>query len=204
MDIFDFHFVQKPNDNLVTSNVMKGRRWINIIDLVNKAQKGNEGAYTELFKQYEAVIYRTAYVYLENKDDALDAVQETAYRSFKLITTLKEPKYFKTWLTRIAIRCSIDILRKRKNSVALTAEHEVSSFESTGDEDIPLSVTLQDLIDQLDEDEKSVILLRYYRDFTINEVAETLGIALGSAKTVLYRALKKLRKQWEGESAYEQ
>ncbi|MDQ8738237.1 sigma-70 family RNA polymerase sigma factor [Paenibacillus sp. LHD-38] len=198
-----FLCVRKPNYKLVTSNVMKGRRWFNIIELVKKAQKGNETAFTEIFEQYEAVLYRTAYVYLKNKDDALDAVQETAYRSFKLISTLKEPKYFKTWLIRIAISCSIDILRKRKNVIMLVDEHEISSFESLGDEDIPLSMTLHDLIDQLDEDEKNVILLRFYHDFTIKEVAETLGIALGSAKTVLYRALKKMRKKLEGDDAYE-
>lgn len=164
---------------------MKGRRRINIIDLVRKAQNGNESAYIELFQKYEVVLYRTAYVYLKNKDDALDAVQETAYRSFKLITSLKEPKYFNTWLTRIAISCSIDILRKRKKIVALTVEHDESSFESTGDEDIPLSVTLQDLIDQLDQDEKSVIILRFYHDFTIKEVSETLGIALGSKNSIV-------------------
>ena len=57
--------------------------------LVKKAQKGNDQAYLMLFQQYEADIYRMAYVYVKNKDNALDVVQEVAYQSFKTITTLK-------------------------------------------------------------------------------------------------------------------
>lgn len=77
---------------------------------MKKAQKGNDEAFLKLFQEYEKDIYRTAFVYVKNQEDALDIVQETAYRSFKSIKDLKEPKYFKTWLIRIAISCAIDIL----------------------------------------------------------------------------------------------
>ena len=89
------------------------------MDLIKKAQKGNDKAFLTLFQEYEQDIYRMAYIYVKNQNDALDVVQETAYRSFKSIGTLKEPRYFKTWLMRIAISCSLDILRKRKNVVPL-------------------------------------------------------------------------------------
>lgn len=72
------------------------------------------------------------------------------------------------------------------------------------EEDIPLAMSLQDLIELLNEYEKNIILLKFYHDRTIKEVAETLEIPLGTAKTVLYRALKKLRKEWKGEDVYEQ
>lgn len=177
---------------------------VEIIRLVKKAQKGNEGAFLKLFQQYEEILYRTAFVYVNNKEDALDVVQETAYRSFKLISTLKEPKYFKTWLTRITISCSLDILRKRRKVVHMKTKHEEESASEVREEDIPLSLTLQDLINLLNEDEKNVIILRFYHDLTIKEVAETLNIPLGTAKTALYRALKKLRKGLKGDDVYEQ
>lgn len=161
--------------------------------MVKKAQKGNDKAYVKLFQQYEVDLYRMAYVYVKNRDDALDVVQETAYLSFKRIHTLKEPAYFKTWLTRIAIHCSIDLLRKRQKVVQLEPGYE--QFMGSTDEDIPLSLSLQDLIDRLSEEEKSLVLLKFYNDHTFKEIAEILEIPLGSAKSILYRALGKLRNQ---------
>lgn len=166
-----------------------------IIKLVKKAQKGDDKAFLELFQQYEEDIYRMAYVYVKNESDALDVVQEVAYRSFKKIETLKNPEYFKTWLIKIAITCSIDLVRKNKNVVQLNPEYdECISFE---DEDIPLSITLQELLDQLNEDEKSIIILKFYEGYSFKEIADLLNMPIGSAKSVLYRALGKLRKQFK-------
>lgn len=82
--------------------------------MIEKARKGNDNAFLKLFQEYESVIYRTAFMYVKNQNDALDVVQETAYRSFKSIKNLNESKYFKTWLIKIAISCALDMLRKQK------------------------------------------------------------------------------------------
>lgn len=166
-----------------------------MIKLVKKAQKGDDKAFMKLFQQYEEDIYRMAYVYLKNESDALDVVQEVAYRSFKKIDTLKNPNYLKTWLIRIAITCSIDLIRKNKKVVQLKPEHQEAI--SVEDEDLPLSLTLQELLEQLNEEEKSIILLKYYEGYSFQEIADILNIPLGSAKSVLYRTLGKLRKQFK-------
>jgi len=173
-----------------------------IIQLVKEAQKGNDTAFIKLFQEFEEDIYRTAFIYVKNQEDALDVVQETAYRSFKSIKNLKEPKYLKTWIVKIAISCSIDLLRKKKNVIELKPEIE-KIISNDVEKDIPLSITLEDLIDLLNENEKKIIILRYYFDFTIKEVAETLKIPLGTAKTILYRGLSKLRKNLIGDELYE-
>ena len=159
--------------------------------LVKKAQKGNEKAFLMLFQQYEADIYRMAYVYVKNKDDALDLVQEGAYQSFKTISTLKKPEYFKTWLMKITINCALNLINKNKKVIPLNSNFEV--LTGSEDEDIALTLSLHMLIDTLKEDEKSVILLKYYDDRTLKEISEILDIPLGTAKSVLYRALDKLR-----------
>lgn len=171
--------------------------------MIEKAQRGNTQAFMKLFQEYESVIYRTAYMYVNDSHDALDVVQETAYRSFRGIKNLMEPQYFKTWLIKITISCALDLLRKQANAARIKpASMDLIPDKVT--EDIDLEVTLQQLIELLDEDEKGVIMLRFYHDMTIKEVAEGLSIPLGTAKTILYRAIKKLRKEWKDVDSNEQ
>ncbi|MFD2672964.1 sigma-70 family RNA polymerase sigma factor [Marinicrinis sediminis] len=177
-------------------------------NLIKSAQQGNRNDYLKLFKQYENDIYRIAFMYVKNQEDALDVVQETAYRSFKSITSLKEPKHFKTWLIKITISCSIDLLRQSKKVAPLIAEtqkmvEQQKWIEEKDGRDIPRSLWLRDLIDTLNETEKSIILLRYYEDCTIKEIKGILNIPLGTVKTILYRALKRLRNQVKEEDMYE-
>jgi len=164
-----------------------------IIKLVKKAQKGDDDAYLKLFTQYEELIYRTAYLYVKNKEDALDVVQETAYRSFKSLKSLKKPKYFKTWLTKIAITSALDILRKNKKIVFINDYMEDIATVEDKTTEITTSVSLNELLELLTDEEKTSVILKYYYDYTFSMISETLDIPLGSVKTILYRALKKLR-----------
>jgi RNA polymerase sigma-70 factor (ECF subfamily) len=165
---------------------------INIAESNRKDEGNNAKGFLELFQQYEQDIYRMAYVYVKNKDDALDVVQETAYRSFLKFNTLNDLQFFKTWIIRITINCAIDLLRKNKKVVHLNTD--IVELISDSKEDIPLSVTLQDLLEVLDEDEKTILLLKYYQGYTFREISDFLNAPLGTVKSNLYRALQKLRK----------
>ncbi|MEH7072583.1 sigma-70 family RNA polymerase sigma factor [Neobacillus drentensis] len=167
-----------------------------MIRLIKRAQKGDDQAFLKLFQQYQDEIYRMAFTYVKNQNDAMDVVQETAYRSFKKIDTLKNPEYFKTWLIKIAINCAIELVRKNKKVIELKPQYE--DFIGFEDEDISLSVTLQDLLDQLNEDEKSIIILRFYQEYSLKEISDLLNMPLGTIKSLLYRALIKLRKKFKG------
>ncbi|SDG33701.1 RNA polymerase, sigma subunit, SigV [Fontibacillus panacisegetis] len=169
--------------------------------LVLKAQKENDRAFLKLFKQFEQDIYRMAYVYVRNTEDALDVVQEVAYQSFKKIDTLQRPEYFKTWLMKITMNSAINLVKKNKKVVQLKPEFE--EFVGSDDGDILLTLSLQELMDTLQDDEKSVILLRFYHDHTLKEISEILEIPLGTAKSILYRALNKLRKDFKEAGNYE-
>lgn len=169
--------------------------------LVQKAQKGDDKAFLKLFQRFEEDIYRMAYVYVKNENDALDVVQEVAYRSFKKIHTLQNPQYFKTWLIKICITCSIDLIRKNQKVIQLKPEFE--EFLGSEDEDTTLSITLQELIDKLDEVEKSITILRFYEGYSFNEIASLLNMPLGTTKSILYRALRKLRKHYKEANIYE-
>ena len=136
-----------------------------------------------------------AYIYVKNEEDALDIVQEVAYRSYKNIKALKNPEFFKTWLLKITINCAITFLKKNNNSSNLAWDHPGDVFMES--EDLPLALTLNNLIDNLADDEKSVVMLRFYKNHTFKEIAELLEIPLGTAKSILYRALHKLRTEFE-------
>lgn len=169
---------------------------------MKKAQKGDDKAFLTLFQHYEEDIYRIAYVYVKNQNDALDIVQETAYKSFSQIQILKNPEYFKTWLIRITINCAVDLLRKQKKVVHLKPEY--TEFISSSDKDISLQLTLKDLIEELNENEKSVVLLKYYYNHTFIEISKILEVPIGTVKTILYRSLEKLRMHVKKEDIYEQ
>ncbi|WP_342559860.1 sigma-70 family RNA polymerase sigma factor [Psychrobacillus sp. FSL W7-1457] len=168
---------------------------------MKKAQKGNDKAFIKIFQEYEEDIYRMAFVYVKNQEDALDIVQEVAYQSFKKINTLKQPEYFKTWLMRITINCAVNLVKKNKKVLQFKPNFE--EIIASDDDDVLLSITLQELIDNLQYDEKSVVLLKFFQNYTFNEISEVLEIPLGTAKSVLYRAINKLRKELKETGSYE-
>jgi RNA polymerase sigma-70 factor (ECF subfamily) len=138
-----------------------------------------------------------AYLYTKNEEDALDVVQDVAYNAFKNIHTMQNPAYFKTWVIRITINCSLAYLKKIKHAVEYTEQLFNEKAEEQSNRDS--SFELQDLIDRLDASEKSVVLLKYYQSYSFPEIAELLDIQLGTAKTLLYRALRKLKVAMEEE-----
>jgi RNA polymerase sigma-70 factor (ECF subfamily) len=172
---------------------------ISINNLIKKAQTGNDKAFLKIFQRFEKDVYRMAFVYVKNSEDALDVVQEVAYQSFKKISTLRQPEKFKSWIFSITIHCAIDLIRKRKNVVNLNTNYEDYMEQGNNDhfaDHIPLSITLQDLINNLKEVEKSVVMLKFYHDYTLKDIAELLDIPIGTVKSVLYRSLEKLRGEY--------
>jgi RNA polymerase sigma factor (sigma-70 family) len=116
--------------------------------LVKKAIKGNKKAFEKLVQQHYERIYRTAYLYVHNEEDALDVVQEATYQAFTSILSLKNPEYFVTWLTRIVIRCSGNVIKKRRNVVTLS-EEIILNLPGLEKSDIEESSQLLDAIQQL-------------------------------------------------------
>ena len=86
------------------------------IKLVKKAIKGNEDAFETLITNHSDKLYRTAYLYVRNKEDALDVLQETTYKAFISIHQLKSPEYFGTWLTKILIRTAYDRIKQEEGN----------------------------------------------------------------------------------------
>lgn len=80
--------------------------------LIRKAVRGNPDAYGRLIVLYQEYLYKIAFLYMKNEQDALDLVGSTILKGFQNIRTLKKPEWFKTWLTRILINTAKDELKK--------------------------------------------------------------------------------------------
>ncbi|SHH73707.1 sigma-70 family RNA polymerase sigma factor [Clostridium grantii] len=158
---------------------------------VLKAKKGDDNAFYELISERKEMLYRTAYTYVKNKDEALDILDETIYKAYISIKKLKDPRFFNTYLTRILINISLDHIRKNKkiNVVELKDNIPIEkanlSFEEKHD--------LKEAVNKLDEKYKTVIILKYFQDMTIQEISDTLSCPLGTIKSQLHKALKLLK-----------
>lgn len=165
-------------------------------DLLRKAQRGDEKAFLEIFSMYENQMYRIAFLHVKNEADALDVMQEVAYRMFKNIKTVKNAEYFKTWLTRITMNCAVDHIRKNSKVVQIGTEYlENVEVSESYEKEVLLGASLEELMTALEPEEKNVILLKYYYEYSFPEMSEILKRPLGTVKSVLYRALKKLKEK---------
>ena len=132
-------------------------------------------------------LYRTAYLYLGNEADALDAVDEAVYQALRAIKKLRHPEFFESWLTRILLNECHKELRRRKR---LLPEEAIP--DSAGPDEYD-SLPLKEAIRRLPEELKLVVILRFFSGYTQVETAEALQILQGTVATRQRRALQLLR-----------
>lgn len=141
--------------------------------------------------EYQDVIYRLAYSYVRNTEDSLDIVQDSIYKAFSSIDSLKEPQFIKTWFYRIVVNTSIDFIRKREKEILINAD--ILNIKNTVQSDSYKDIDLKRAIEDLSDDYRTIVLLRYFEDLKIKEIAEILNQNVNTVKTKLYSALEKLK-----------
>lgn len=174
---------------------------MNLEELVSGAKNGDEESFIEMINQRQEMLYRIAYTYVKNNEEAIEIVQDTVYKAFATLKTLKNPNYFNTWLTKILINCAIDSIRRSKRVVYIGNEliHLENQKEPSSEEIIDLYSAL----DKLDQKQRTVIVLRYFQDFKIKDIAYIMGIPESSVKSSLYRSLSKLKIEIEEDGEIE-
>lgn len=161
--------------------------------VVKLAIKGDEKAFSQIMDISKESLYKTAYAYVKNEDDALDIVQETVYKAYISIEKLKKPQYFKTWITKILINTAIDVSKKKNNLIYMESTDYINAIEDNEESKIN-KLYLWEAIDKLDEKHRDVIILKYFNDLTIQEISEILNCPIGTVKTHLNKGLCTLRK----------
>lgn len=151
----------------------------------------------QVLDSYEGM-YRLAYTYVRNEADALDIVQESVYRAIKNSDAVREEAHIRTWLWRIVMNTAVDFIRRSRR------ETVVDVLEEAGQEDVYQDFDTLEALKALDEKERAVVVLRFFEDQKLAEIAEALGENVNTVKTVLYRSLRKLKIELtEGELFYE-
>ena len=138
---------------------------------------------TENYERY----YRLAYSYMRNEDDALDVVQESAYRAIRDCRKVRNKDYLSTWIYRIVVNTALDMLRRKKK------ENITEELPEIPVEDQYQDLELRTVLNQLDDKSRTIILLRYFEDLKLEDIADIVGDNLNTVKARLYRSLKKLR-----------
>ncbi|MBZ9534449.1 sigma-70 family RNA polymerase sigma factor [Cytobacillus oceanisediminis] len=139
----------------------------------------------------KASFYRFAYSYVRNQEDALDIVQDSIHKALKKQHQLKDISMMKSWFYRIVATTSLDFLRKRKRWHVTDDENlEILASSSV---DTYKNLDLEQAINQLPLSYKTIVILRFFEDLKLEEIASVLGENINTVKTKLYKALKILR-----------
>ncbi|MGE8207303.1 sigma-70 family RNA polymerase sigma factor [Heyndrickxia sp. NPDC080065] len=173
------------------------------INVVKKAIKGDEQAFELLLKQESSKLYRTAFLYVGNKEDALDVVQDTVCKAYESIGKLKNPEYFSTWIIRILIRTAYRILERNKKLTTIDYE-SLANLQDHKVIEIHQNIDLADALNSLNENDRTAIILFYYHGLPIHMIATMMDKPEGTVKSYLRRAKIELKKILGGESYYEQ
>jgi len=176
------------------------------LEIISKAKKGDQEAFSKLLDKYKGAIYSVIYKMVRNKQDAEDLVQETFIKAFASLSTFNEEYAFSTWLFKIATNNCIDYLRKKKLKTLsidkpLESKNgelfiELSDEKETPEKEI-INKEKQNIIniaiDSLPSIYRNAIILRHKKDKSYEEISNILNIPIGTVKARIFRAREILK-----------
>lgn len=177
---------------------LSGEARLNESDLIRRARQGDGSAWESLVRAHQEAAFRLAYLILADSDQAEDVAQEAFLRAYQALQRFDADRPFRPWLLSIAA----NLARNQRRS--LTRYLAAMRRLVQGETDPPVSVearSSQNLeaeglwraMRRLDQLDQQVIYLRYFLDLPVAETAQALGVAEGTVKSRLHRALNRLR-----------
>ncbi len=174
-----------------------------VASLLEKIQEGDREAFMTIVKLYQQKVFVMAYSILRDREDALDAVQETFLRLYQKAGLYRPGNSFQGWLLQMAKNISIDSYRKHQrkrrewettkplDEIPVAAEPARDGDSTSSD----LRAAFARSVDTLAERQKLVFIMRHYNELQFNEISETLKISIGTAKSLHFKAVQNLRKR---------
>ncbi len=190
------------------------------LELVKRAQDGDQEAFQELVETYQRKVYSICYGMLKNKQDSLDVSQEVFIKVFKYLENFNHNSSFYTWLYRITYNKCIDFIRKQKRRSEVDYDDSIQrSTEVEGDDNIlpstlgldpdrvygrkELREKMLEALDTLSEKHRTILILREVEGLAYEEMADVLGISKGTVMSRLYHARRYFQdaiKEYLGDS----
>ncbi|MBN1230328.1 MAG: sigma-70 family RNA polymerase sigma factor [Anaerolineales bacterium] len=171
--------------------------------VIQQAQKGDDFAFTSLVEEYQVRVYNLCYRMLGNSGDAEDAAQEVFIRAYNAIKRCDPERKFSTWILTIASNYCIDQYRRKKLPSF--------SIDGTPYEDIPdrseqgmdMKIIMSDenskvrkMLETIKPKDRAVIVMRYWYDYSYEEISDSLNMSVSAVKSRLHRARKDLAQEW--------
>lgn len=157
-------------------------------ETIKKAKQGDADKIGQIILENMQTLYRVAFGMLKNDDEIYDAISATTVKVFENIHTLKKEEYVKTWITRILINECYKICNKNKKIIYLENVQQKNLVHNDTHEELEFKNLIRNLNDEL----KEIVILYYFEDFSIKEISKIIKIPEGTVKTRLSRARKKL------------
>ncbi|HSB01643.1 MAG TPA: RNA polymerase sigma factor [Anaerolineales bacterium] len=178
--------------------------------LISECIAGNEAAIEMFVRQYQTSVFRLALSIVGDPAEANEITQETFLAALHALPTYKENRSFKAWLYTIALNHSRSHLRKRKIMerlrTTLTTIFKIETEKQISPEEAAIQgereAQIWSALNRLDERQRTVVVLRYFHEFSIAEISEILSVNEGTIHSRLHNAREKLRealKNWHGE-----
>ena len=172
---------------------------------VERARAGDEDAFRRLVERHSRAVFRLAFRMLGNEHDAEDAVQEAFLKAHRALHEFESRSRFSSWLHRITVNCSYDVLRRR-------VRRAEDPLETPGDDDAPaaelaalgplpdrllfgkeLERRMRVALARLSDLERSVFLLRHHEGLALRDIGDAMGLDTNATKHALFRAVRKVR-----------
>ena len=178
----------------------------NFIKLVIDTQNDVEGAFEELYKETISFSYSIVSLLLKNEEDIEDALQNSYIQVSRGIKDLKNPESFKSWLSITVKReCQKHIAKHKRMTDVFSTATKTKEFESPAEEALPFDLierkeiieAVRNIVNSLPDDKRACIVLYYFEQNSLSEIAEILGIPEGTVKSRLYHARKILEKKFK-------
>ena len=175
--------------------------------LIDRAKQGDLQAFRELFENSKRTVYRLAYDMTGNRHDAEDLSQDVFVKAYRSLPGFRGDAKWSTWLHRITVNTCLDHRKSSKpNSMEFndeiehhthtaTPEHHETILPDRAVQSTMIQQHIQRALDCLTPRQRSVFVLRHYNDLSLKQIAETLEVAEGTVKTLLFRAVQRLQKE---------
>jgi RNA polymerase sigma-70 factor (ECF subfamily) len=163
-------------------------------DLVDRAKRGDHDAYATLVGATVGRLDAAARLILRDPELARDAVQDGLLRAWRHLPGLRDPDRFDAWIRQLVVNSCLDLIRRRRRRAF---EVELMTLDVVGEVDLAADIIDRDQLDaalrRLDPEWRAIVVMHYFLGMPLPEIAGSLGIPLGTAKSRLHRSLGAMR-----------